>query len=217
MISTPCPVPACLRLILVEDQGMMRTFFERWLQAYPRFQLVASVRSGEEAINQVDQIAPDIALVDLQLPGMDGIEFIRAARQVRPQLRALLVTTQTDALSLTRVRESGIEGYVEKDASPDILALALDTVADGRPYYTSKFTKTMAQEAAKAEGAGKILSRREQEVLAHVLQRRANKDIADLMGLSTRTVEFHRANLMNKLAATNFTELTTAARLRGWA
>jgi len=210
------PFGAHVRVLIVEDQGMVRTFFERWLAGLPRFALAASARSGEEALLVVERARPDVVLVDFQLPGMDGLEFVRAARQVRPQLRALVVTSLVDALALTRVREAGVEGYVEKDATPEVLAEALAAVADGRLYYSPRFQETLAREAAKAQGAGKILSRREQQVLSHVLGGRANREIAQLMGLSVRTVEFHRSNVMAKLGATNVAELTDAARLRGW-
>jgi DNA-binding NarL/FixJ family response regulator len=195
---------------------MVRMFFERWLAGLPRFTLTGSARTAEEALLLLEESRPDVVLVDFQLPGMDGLEFVRAARQVRPQLRALVVTSLVDALAITRVREAGVEGYVEKDSTPEVLAEALAAVADGRSFYSEKFTETLAREAAKAQGAGKILSRREQQVLALVLDRKANREIAELMGLSARTVEFHRANLMAKLDATNLAELTTAARVRGW-
>jgi DNA-binding NarL/FixJ family response regulator len=130
-------------------------------------------------------------------------------------LRALVVTSLTDPLALTRVRESGIEGYVEKDATPETLAEALNAVADGRRYFSQKFQETIAREGANAESVGKILSRREQQVLSLVLVRKTNREIAGSMGLSERTVEFHRANLMAKLAATNLTELIARAKQRG--
>lgn len=209
------PSPPQIRTMIVEDQGMVRAFFERWLAALPRFALVGSVRTGEEALAQVEAARPDVALVDYQLPGMDGLEFMQAARQVRPQLRALVVSSLVDPLALTRIRESGVEGYVEKDASPELLAEALAAVADGRPFFSPKFREIIAREGAKAEGLGKILSRREQQVLELVLGRKTNREIADLMGLSARTVEFHRANLMAKLDATNFSELLASAQLRG--
>jgi DNA-binding NarL/FixJ family response regulator len=205
-----------VRILIVEDQGLMRSFFERWLTSLPRFSVVGSARSGEEGLLQVETVQPDVALVDFQLPGMDGLEFMHAARQVRPHLRALMVTTLVDPLTVTRIHESGVEGYVEKDVSPEILREALDAVTDGRRYFSEKFRDTLARESAKAQGAGKILSRREQQVLGLVLGRKTNREIADLMGLSVRTVECHRLNLMTKLEATNLAELTTAAHLRGW-
>lgn len=205
-----------IRTLIVEDQGMVRAFFERWLAGLPRFVLAGSARSGEEALTLVESARPDVVLVDFQLPGMDGLEFVQAARQVRPQLRALVVSSLVNPLALTRVRESGVEGYVEKDASPETLAEALNAVADGRQYYSQVFRETMAREGANAEGVGKILSRREQQVLGLVLARKTSREIAGQLGLSERTIEFHRANLMAKLAATNMTELLARAKQRGW-
>jgi DNA-binding NarL/FixJ family response regulator len=206
-----------VRVMIVEDQGMMRAFFERWLAGLARFTLAGSVHSGEKALPLLERERPDIVLVDLQLPGMDGLEFVRAARQVRPQLRALVVSTLADPVTLTRVREAGVEGYAEKDASPELLAEALHGVADGHQYFSPRFQDTLARERANAEAVGKILSRREQQVLGLVLSGKSNRDIAEAMGVGVRTVEFHRANLMRKLDATNLAELTASVRRRGWA
>lgn len=209
-------VGPCFSVMIVEDQTMMRTFLERWVATLPGFVVAGVLRSGEAALLQVEALKPDVALVDFQLPGMDGLEFVRAARQMRPQMRALMVTSLMDALTLTRVRESGVEGYVEKDAPPELLAEALRAVAAGRAFYSETFKETLAREGVKAQGAGKILSRREQQVLGLVLDGKANREIAELMGLSLRTVEYHRLNLMTKLDAGNLAELTVNAKLRGW-
>lgn len=215
-MKSEIPTSPGIRVLIVEDQGMMRSFFERWLATLPGFVLAGSARSGEEALLQVEAAKPDVMLVDYQLPGMDGLELMRAARQVRPQVRALVVSTLSDPLALTRIRESGVEGYLEKDASPELLREALEAVALGQGYFSRKFRETMIREGANAEGVGKILSRREQQVLGLVLARKTNREIAGRMGLSVRTVEFHRGNLMLKLEARNFTELTAKAQLRGW-
>jgi DNA-binding NarL/FixJ family response regulator len=215
-MTTTQPLPRQVRIFIVEDQGLMRAFFERWLSGQSRFALAGSACSGEEALLGVERARPDVALADFQLPGMDGLEFVQAARQVRPQLRALIVTSLVDPLTVTRIHESGVEGYVEKDVSPEILAEALHAVTDGRRYFSEKFRETLARESAQAQGAGKILSRREQQVLGFVLGKKTNREIADLMGLSIRTVECHRLNLMTKLDATNLAELMTKAQLRGW-
>lgn len=203
------------RVFIVEDQGMFRSFLEQWLDEQERFARVGSASSAEEALAKLVAAQPDVMLVDLQLPGLDGLEMVRAARQVRPQLRALVLSSLMDPLAMTRVRESGVEGYLEKDAPPDELMKALVAVAEGRTYFSGKFRETLAREGAKAEAIGKILSRREQEVLGHVLGDRTSREIGELIGLSVRTVEFHRANLMAKLGATNATELVMIARRRG--
>jgi Response regulator containing a CheY-like receiver domain and an HTH DNA-binding domain len=209
--------PATVRVLIVEDQRLFRSFLENWLAGLPKFSLVAAVESAEEALGAVERLEPDVMIVDLQLPGMDGLACVQAARQMRPQLRALVLSSLTDPLSLTRVRESGVEGYVEKDASPEELADALTTVAAGHTYYSAKFAEVLLREGAKAQAVGKILSRREQEVLTLVLGGKTSREISELIGLSARTIEFHRANVMAKLGAGNFAELVASAKRRGLA
>lgn len=209
--------PFVVRVLLVEDMGMFRAFLEKWLAGLPRFKVVGAAASGEEALALLATTSPDVLVVDLQLPGIDGLEFVRAARQLRPQARALVLSSQGDPLALTRVRGSGVEGYVEKDAPPAMLEEALEAVAAGRKFFSKRFTETLALESSKALGLGKILSRREQDVLTQVLAGKTSREISALIGLSARTVEFHRANIMAKLGATNVTELVANARQRGLA
>lgn len=203
------------RTLLVEDQGMFRAFMETWLAPNPRFELVASASSGEEALPLLTTTRAELVIVDLQLPGMDGLEFVRAARQARPQARVLVLSSLVDPLSLTRVRESGVEGYLEKDTQPDRLEEAMSAVADGRSFFSRRFTEVISREGAKAEALGKILSRREQEVLSQIIAGKTSREIADFYSIGLRTVEFHRANLMAKFGATNTADLLAQARARG--
>jgi DNA-binding NarL/FixJ family response regulator len=208
-------VPVQVRVLVVEDMGMFRALLTDWLTGWRRYVVAGSARSGEEALALMSAAQPDVLLVDLQLPGMGGLEFVRAARQIRPQVRALVLSSLVDPLALTRVRESGVEGYIEKDASPEQLAEALGAVADGRLFYSAKFNETLAREGSKAQAVGKILSRREQEVLTHVLAGKTSREVGELIGLSARTVEFHRANIMAKLGAENLADLVANARWMG--
>ncbi|MBI3884484.1 MAG: response regulator transcription factor [Opitutae bacterium] len=194
---------------------MFRAFVETWLAAHPRFELVAAAGSGEEALELVTKKRPDLLVVDLQLPGMDGLDFVRLARQARPQARALVLSSLMDPLALTRVRESGVEGYLEKDTRPEKLEEAMLAVVAGRPFFSARFVETMAREGAKSEALGKILSRREQEVLTQVIAGKTNREVADFYGIGLRTVEFHRANVMAKLGATNTAELLAQVKARG--
>jgi DNA-binding NarL/FixJ family response regulator len=208
---------ATTRVLVVEDQGMFRSFLSDWIPTQPGFELVGSFDSAEEALRRIEALSPHVALVDLQLPGLDGIALAQAFRQIRPHLRTLILTSLSDPLAVTRIRESGVEGYLEKDAPLAELAEALRTVAAGRPYFSQRFAETLAREGAKSEALGKILSRREQQVLALVLAGRTNREIAESIELSPRTVEFHRANLMAKLGASSVVELLAHARQRGLA
>lgn len=207
--------PAQVRVLVVEDMGMFRALLTDWLAGWRRYAVAGAAGSGEAALALMNAAKPDVLLVDLQLPGMGGLEFVRAARQIRPEVRALVLSSLMDPLALTRVRESGVEGYIEKDASPEQLAEALGAVADGRLFYSARFNETLAKEGAKAQAVGKILSRREQEVLTHVLAGRTSREAGELIGLSARTVEFHRANVMGKLGATNLADLVANARRMG--
>lgn len=195
---------------------MFRGFLVDWFAARPRFELVGAAANAEDALRLARELQPTLLLVDLHLPAMDGLDLVRAVRQVRPEVNSLILTSLTNPLAVTRIRESGVEGYLEKDATPAELEEAVNAVAAGQSYFSRRFRDTMLREGAKPLAAGKILSRREQEVLTHVLARRSNRDIADLMALSVRTIEFHRANVMSKLGATNIFELTTAAERHGW-
>lgn len=207
---------ARVKVLVVEDQGMFRVFLEEWLAGLAGYELVGAAPCAEDALVLVAGKQPDLLVVDLQLPGMDGLEFVRAARQLRPQARALVLSSLVDPLALTRVRESGVEGYLEKDATPLQLEAALDAVAAGRRSYSTRYQEIMSREGARPLAIGKILSRREQQVLSQVLEGKTSREIAERMGLSARTVEFHRANIMGKLGAANVTELVVNARLHGF-
>ena len=206
---------APVRVLVVEDMGMFRALLTDLLAGWAPYAVAGAAGSGEEALALMSAVQPDVLIVDLQLPGMGGLEFVRAARQIRPQVRALVLSSLVDPLALTRVRESGVEGYIEKDATPEQLAEALGAVADGRLFYSARFNETLAREGAKAQAVGKILSRREQEVLTHVLAGKTSRETGELIGLSARTVEFHRANIMAKLGAENLADLIANARRLG--
>jgi DNA-binding NarL/FixJ family response regulator len=204
-----------IRTLVVEDQGMFRNFLVQWLMDQGDFEIEGAFESAEHALKELSSLRPDLMLVDLQLPGMDGLEFIAAAKVILPDMRALVLTSLEDTLALTRVHESGAQGYVEKNASPEKLLAAIRRVAAGGTSYTEGYHQTLDSQQSHPQAVGKILSRREQEVLSHMVAGRMNKEIADYLQLSVRTVEFHRGNLMRKLDAGNVAEVIARARREG--
>lgn len=201
-----------VRVFVVEDQGMFRTFLVQCLEETGDFTVVGAFESGEEALTELRSLKPDLLLVDLQLPGIDGLGFLSRAKILLPDVRALVLSSLDDPLALTRVRESGAHGYLEKNAPPAELLAAAREVAVGRTSYSKRFHEALGRERSGPQSFGKILSRREQEVLSHVVAGRTNKEIAGFIGLSARTVEFHRSNLMRKLAAENVADLISKVR-----
>jgi DNA-binding NarL/FixJ family response regulator len=211
----PMPNSERVRTLVVEDQGMFRAFLLNWFAEQPGFEVVGAAASAEDGLKLAQQFEPAFILVDMHLPGMDGLDFVRTVRQARPEVRSMILTSLTDPLAVTRIRESGVEGYLEKDASPAELAEGILAVAAGRSYFSRRFREAVSREGGKPAAVGKILSRREQQVLAHVLAGKTSKEVAELIGLSARTVEFHRSNVMAKLGAANFPELVVRARASG--
>ena len=163
------------RVLIIEDQGMFRTFLREWLAGLGEFEVVGACGSAEEALALLPSLRPELLLIDLQLPGMDGLEFFAVARMALPEVRALILSSLEDPLALTRVRESGAHGYLEKNAKPEELLAAVRTVAAGGNSYSPRFRETLSREQAKPEAVGKILSRREQEILSHVVAGRTSK------------------------------------------
>lgn len=209
------PLDDKVRTLIVEDQGIFRAFLKQWLAGLEKFEVLGAAASAEEGLRLAQELRPNFIVVDMHLPGMDGLALVRAVRQTRPEVRSLILTSLTDPLAVTRIRESGVEGYLEKDSTPEELSEAVHAASAGRTYFSPRFRDAIRREVGKPLAVGKILSRREQEVLSHVLTGKTSREISELIGLSARTVEFHRANIMAKLGATNVTELVASAKQRG--
>lgn len=203
------PVP----VFIVEDQGMFRSFLESWINGQAEYTVVGAAGSGEEALLLLEISRPELLVVDLHLPNMDGLRFVRLAKQRLPGVRALIVSALRDVLTLTRVKEGGVEGYLEKDAEPSDLHAAFKVVCEGGRYFSDRFTRVLRED--KGREIGRFLSRREQQVVELVIAGKTNRDIADILGVSSRTVEFHRANAMAKLGVKNLGELSRTVRQWG--
>jgi len=204
-----------VRTLIVEDQGSFRAFLKQWFLGQEKFVVVGAAASAEEGLRLAQELQPNFLVVDMHLPWMDGLALVRAVRQTRPEVRSLILTSLTDPLAVTRIRESGVEGYLEKDCTPEELAEAVRATAAGRGYFSPRFRDAIRREGGKPLAVGKILSRREQQVLAHVLTGKTSREIGELIGLSARTVEFHRANLMAKLGSPSPTDLLLRAKQLG--
>lgn len=204
-------------ILIVDDHGVLRAGLRALLGAEPGLAVVGEAGSSDEALTMANMLKPDVILLDLSIPGTSGIEVARQLKQQLPQTRSLILTVHEDD---TLVREAicvGAAGYILKKAVETELIDAIRAVARGELYVHPAMTRALINgvppnsESGNRRGVGE-LTRRETEVLRFVAQGHTNKQIAQLLKLSIRTIESHRANLMGKLNMKTRVELVRYAR-----
>ena len=148
------------RTVLVEDQTLLRQVLAKSIQLSPEFELIGEAETGTEGKRLCLNLEPDLLVTDIDLPELDGVELTRVVKQALPELRILALTHLKDALTLNRLREVGVHGYVEKDQSLEILEEAMTEVASGRDYFTATMCRTIEQVNADPNSFAKLLGQR---------------------------------------------------------
>jgi two-component system nitrate/nitrite response regulator NarL len=191
-----------VRLLLAEDHPVVRKGLIAFLAHLPHLEVVGEARDGTEALRQAKELTPDVVLMDMEMPHLDGLAVAEALRKELPHVKVLLLSTHPGARYVQRIVRSGARGYVLKDASAQDLVKAIETVAAGETYFGADFARLALNHLVQNGGAAddkKALSPREREVLVLIADGLYNKEIADRLNIGTRTVETHRESLMRKL------------------
>jgi len=201
----------------VDDHTLLRQGIRALLATHPQYEIVAEASNGKEGYDCALAHNPDIVLMEMSLPGMHGLALAGALKQRLPATRIVMLTTrQTDEL-LREALRTGVDGYLFKDASFEELLLALRSVAVGKRYLSPSVSVHLVDgflhpERSRAKGAPLgSLTQRERSVLQFIAEGRSNRSTGELLKVSTKTVEKHRANLMRKLGLRNAAELIMAA------
>ena len=202
-----------VRLLLADDHPIVREGLAAVLETQPDFAVVGQAGDGAQAVAMARELHPDVVLLDLAMPQMDGAEALAAMRRDRPDLRALVFTgVDTDDRIIGAV-QAGAQGYLLKGAPREELFRAIRVVAAGGSLLQPAVAARLMRHMAAPEAAP--LSDREQEALALLAQGLQNKEIAARMRISERTVKFHVSAILTKLGAGNRTEAVHIARSRG--
>lgn len=205
-----------VRVLIVEDHQLLIDGLHILLANQTRFQVVGAVANGTEVYEACLRLAPDLILLDLGLPGMDGIDVIHLLRKRWPHLHILVFSSNHDERRRQQALAAGAAGFVSKGSPRQALLDALCHVANGQRYVAEAAGREAGPEGASAgTTAGERLTLRERQVLKLVAEGKRNREIAILLSLSIKTVETHRLNLMRKLDAHNGAELSTWARRIG--
>ena len=205
------------RVLLVDDHAVVRTGFRLLLESQPRFGVVAEAESGEEACRRYAELAPDVVVMDIAMPGMGGLEALKRIRARDPQARVLALSAHDDPMHARRALREGALGFLSKRSAPEALIEALTSVAAGRRYVDADLAQKLA--LAEIDGAAKSpierLSEREFEVFLRLARGATVQKIADDLKLSASTVGTHLYNVKQKLGVANQSELTLIALRHG--
>ena len=209
-----------IRVLLVDDHAVVRTGLRMLLGQEGDIEIVGEAGSGREALSSIEQLHPDLVLMDIGLPDMTGIEVTRQVRQKWPDVAVVALTIHEDEEYFFQMLQAGANGYVPKRAAPEELLTALRTAADGGVYLYPSLAKLLVRDYLSGEREAAVdaldgLTDREQEVLAHLAEGASNQDIAETLNISPKTVARHRENIMRKLNLHSRSDLVKYAIRKG--
>jgi two-component system response regulator NreC len=209
------------RVIIAEDHTILREGLRALLSADPRFEVVAEAEDGRAAIESCGDHHPDLLLMDLSMPRMNGLEAIKELKKQYPATKIIALTVHKTEEYILATLQAGANGYVLKDATQSELMMAMEHVMAGKRYLSPGVSEKVIEgylegkRTLKSKTAWDALTSREREILKLIAEGYKNKEIADDLCISSKTVEKHRANLMKKLDLHNIAELTTYAMEKG--
>jgi len=205
------------RVLLADDHNLVRAGVRRILEAQPGFEVVGEVADGAAALAALAKTPADVLVLDLSMPGMDGFELLRRAREVAPRTKRLVLSMHKDPEYVARAVREGADGYLLKDSAVQELVSAIEAVQAGRAFHSSEVQRSLSEFVRSGGGESPLdeLTAREREVLRCIAEGLTTRDIAARFDISARTVETHRANLMRKLAVRSVAQLVRLAIREG--
>lgn len=209
------------RILLAEDHNTVREGIKMLVNAQPDMEVVGEAADGRAAIAKTRELLPDLLVMDISMPELNGLKATEKLRQEFPELKILTLTRHTDDGYLQQLIKAGVNGYVLKQSAPTELISAIRVVSSGKSYVDSELTQKVmgsyARTAAPLRGEGKLeVSDRENEVVRLIAWGYSNKEIASRLDLSVKTIEAHKSNAMRKLNMASRIDIVRYAILQGW-
>jgi DNA-binding NarL/FixJ family response regulator len=218
--QTQRPVAAkSLRLLLVDDHPVVRKGLASCLARQPNLKIAGEAADGQEAIRKARELAPDLVLMDIDMPQMDGLAATEALRKELPQIKVLILSMCRNTDYAMRILESGARGYVLKEAPLEELLHAIEVVSSGKTFFSPEVARLTLDQFVRGHGpnsAASLITQREREVLIAIAEGLTNKEIACRLNVGVRTIETHRERIMRKLNIHSIAGLTKYALAKRW-
>lgn len=209
-------------VFLVDDHEIFRNGLKQLINSEADMEVTGEASSGEDAIQQLSAIQPDVIIMDIRMPGMNGLETSIQLLEKNPRGRILFFSLFDEPDYVAAALEMGASGYILKDTSNKIFLNAIRTIHQGRYYFIGEVSDVLvkkyldARQAAGNDGTPEIsLSRREEQIMRMLSQGRNNKDIAESLNISIRTIEAHRMNILRKFQVNSIEEAVEYSRING--
>jgi two-component system, NarL family, response regulator LiaR len=210
-----------VRILIADDHAMVRSAISTWIQTIPDLDLIGQAVNGEEAVAQTLALKPDIVLMDLMMPKMDGIAATQSILKSNPAARILIVTSFTEKQRAVKAIQAGAQGFILKDASLEDLLEAIRTVHKGRPWFSLELARALAAEKDSLVSEAREvkiddLTERELDVLRLLVHGLSDQEIAAELVISHSTVRFHIHQILEKVHVQNRTQASLLAIRKGW-
>jgi two-component system, NarL family, response regulator NreC len=206
-----------LRILIADDHGIVRTGLKLLLDRLPDFEVAGEAADGREAVRLAKELNPDIAIMDIGMPLLNGLEATSQIAAACPQVGVIILSMHTDESYILRALDAGAKGYLLKDHADEDLERAIRSVATGKPFFSPSIAQALLEDYVRLmrerhlQDSYDLLTLREREILQLLAEGKSNKDVAAVLELSPYTVETHRTNLMQKLGLHNTAEIVLYA------
>lgn len=210
-----------LRIILADDHTILRNGLRLLLERQQDFTVIGEAGNGREAIDLAARELPDVAILDIAMPGLNGIEAAQRISSAHPRMAIIILSVHSDEAYILRALKAGARGYLLKDSPEGDLLQAVRAVASGKAFFSPAVSKVLAEDYVRQvrqhglEDPYDLLTARERELLQLIVELKPTKEIADLLNLSPHTIDTHRGNLMQKLNVHSIPELILYAVRKG--
>jgi DNA-binding NarL/FixJ family response regulator len=194
-----------VRVLLADDHGIVRRGLHYLLERSPGFEVIGEAGDGREAVRLAEELNPDVIVMDIAMPNLNGIDATAQIVRRRPETGVIILSMHSDETYLVRALSAGAKGYLLKDSAEADLIRAVQAVSQGRPFFSPVIAQTLLEDYMRRlqqqnlKDSYDLLTDREKEVLQLLAEGKSNKEVASLLSLSLYTVETHRSNLMQKL------------------